>query len=269
MGRLFTFGCSMTNYWWPTWADIYGHQREHHNWGLAGLGNLGIFLQLIEAKEKHQIGNNDEVVIMWTFLGREDRYVKDQWLAGGGVHTNRFYDDLWIKRYYCDKGSLIKELGIINAAVHVLNDLKCKWTFLSTDFLIGANAFYNEKKVDYDSILKNLKYFKDYVNEKFHVLNDFKLNTEVINVYKKTFLNIRDLSLYEFLIQEYKSETPVKLLFKDPHPTPSIFLNYIRKVFPNYIISVDCENWVLEWEEKVKKIKRADESGWQVWPRRF
>ena len=37
MTRLFTFGCSFTQYWWPTWADILGYQHDfYENWGRCG-----------------------------------------------------------------------------------------------------------------------------------------------------------------------------------------------------------------------------------------
>ena len=29
MNRLFAFGCSLTFYWWPTWADILVREFDH------------------------------------------------------------------------------------------------------------------------------------------------------------------------------------------------------------------------------------------------
>jgi len=34
MGRIFTFGCSFTEYSWPTWADMILHKREGVNYGI-------------------------------------------------------------------------------------------------------------------------------------------------------------------------------------------------------------------------------------------
>ena len=50
--RLFTFGCSFTQYNWPTWADILGrslHQEgwEFHNIGRAGTGNMQIMKTIL------------------------------------------------------------------------------------------------------------------------------------------------------------------------------------------------------------------------------
>lgn len=34
MTRLFTFGCSFTKFFWPTWADILGQEFDYYeNWG--------------------------------------------------------------------------------------------------------------------------------------------------------------------------------------------------------------------------------------------
>ena len=39
-GRLYTFGCSMTSYFYPTWADILGQEFSYYeNWGEPGAGN--------------------------------------------------------------------------------------------------------------------------------------------------------------------------------------------------------------------------------------
>jgi len=40
MSRLFTFGCSYTNYRWSTWADCLAPEFDYfENWGQSGGGN--------------------------------------------------------------------------------------------------------------------------------------------------------------------------------------------------------------------------------------
>ena len=42
--RFFAFGCSFTNYYWPTWADIIGQDSNfYENWAQPGAGNHFIF----------------------------------------------------------------------------------------------------------------------------------------------------------------------------------------------------------------------------------
>jgi hypothetical protein len=44
MSRLFTFGCSFTNYRWSTWADCLAPEFDYfENWGQSGGGNHYIF----------------------------------------------------------------------------------------------------------------------------------------------------------------------------------------------------------------------------------
>jgi hypothetical protein len=71
---LFTFGCSFTEYIWPTWADILGREFEYYeNWGKAGGGNQYIFNSLIECHLRNQLTKDDTVIIRWTSPDREDR----------------------------------------------------------------------------------------------------------------------------------------------------------------------------------------------------
>jgi hypothetical protein len=240
-GRLFTFGCSLTNYYWPTWADILGRGRDYQNWGLPGLGNMGIFLQVIEAGYKHNIGPDDQVVIMWSYLGREDRYVKDRWIAPGNLI--REYDADWIEKYFCEKGSLIKELGCMAATIHVLNNWGCKWKFLSVSDLIGTSVCDTDSDID-DLIIafkeKNLEFFQKK-----------NIDKNVIETYFDVFNSLTQPSLYNFLFKTYGTITPIKLNYKDSHPTPKVFLEFVKKTFPEYTIDNDCSQWIKDWEEKV------------------
>jgi hypothetical protein len=268
--RLFTFGCSMTNYCWPTWADILGYDVDHHNWGFSGLGNVGIFLQLMEAGYKNRITKGDTVVVMWTFLGREDRYVKDKWLAGSGVHTNKVYDNNWIERYFCEKGSLIKELGCIAAAIHVLNDWGCDWKFLTTDEIVGAAAYSKGTHLDIEQSRKDLDNFVNAVEVgDFNILKNQPFDTAVMNTYIDVFKSLTRPCLYDFLLTRYGTDIPTKLKYKDPHPTPDIFLEYVKEVFPKKHISKECQDWVDGWTEKVINSNSPEDLNWHKWPQRF
>ena len=75
--RLYTFGCSFTQYFWPTWADILGQEFDYYeNWGKLGGGNQFIFNSIIECSLRNKLTPNDTVAIMWTNVTREDRYIK-------------------------------------------------------------------------------------------------------------------------------------------------------------------------------------------------
>ena len=57
--RIFAFGCSLSQYFYPTWADvaIYEYkQKGYHgeNWSRSGAGNQYIFTRLWEANTVHK-----------------------------------------------------------------------------------------------------------------------------------------------------------------------------------------------------------------------
>jgi hypothetical protein len=71
--RLFTFGCSFTNYKWQTWADIIGTQfEEFQNWGKSGAGNFFISSNLYECHSINKITKDDVVLIMFSSIDRFD-----------------------------------------------------------------------------------------------------------------------------------------------------------------------------------------------------
>lgn len=108
MHRIFIFGCSFTQYIWPTWADILEHDNNNvYNYGLSGIGNLGIFHRIIEADLRHKFTKNDSLYILWTTWQREDRFVEGRWRRHGNVYNNSFYKKDFFK-YCCDGDFFIK-----------------------------------------------------------------------------------------------------------------------------------------------------------------
>ena len=87
MKRLFTFGCSFTNYYWPTWADIISQDYDYfQNWGKIGGGNKFIYLSLVECHQRNKFTPDDTIMLMWSSQAREDRYIKDEWYTPGPVY---------------------------------------------------------------------------------------------------------------------------------------------------------------------------------------
>ena len=90
--RFFAFGCSFTNYKWPTWADIISQEfteENSFNYGCCGAGNYIITHSVMEADHFHNLGPDDLVMVMFTNFQREDRYVKNKggWLYHGNIYS--------------------------------------------------------------------------------------------------------------------------------------------------------------------------------------
>lgn len=134
--RLFVFGCSFTNYFWPTWADILRSEMPHatfYNYGVSGAGNMYIAISIIEIAEKFEFNETDLIVPMWTTYFREDRYVKDKWIVPGNIFTqSHVYNEDFVKKFACPRGYVIRDLAMITAMKHFLTLAKCDSIMLSS-----------------------------------------------------------------------------------------------------------------------------------------
>lgn len=143
MSRLYTFGCSFTQYWrWPTWADALGQEFDHfENWGLCGAGNSYILWSLIECNQRNRLNAGDEVWIMWSNTSREDRYVDNRWVEGGNIYwtTGSQLPAEYVKKFACERGYLIRDMANIAAAKQLLEHWGCKFKFLSMVPLTKTN----------------------------------------------------------------------------------------------------------------------------------
>jgi len=134
--RLFTFGCSFTNYHWSTWADCLAPEYDSfENWGQPGGGNHYIFNSVMEADQHHQFTSGDTVVVCWSSVDREDRYVEGQWHTPGNAHfaTNVFNPE-YLKTHWDERGWLIRDLAYIKAVKILLESRQgVRWKFLSME----------------------------------------------------------------------------------------------------------------------------------------
>lgn len=129
--RLFTFGCSYTQWQWPTWADImaWDLKIESQNWGIGGIGNVGIMHRILECDLKNKFDNSDLIVVLWSHWHREDRYINGEWIAVGNVFDNQVYDKTFIKKYWSLENDIIKnssaiivanKIAMINYQAHIM-----------------------------------------------------------------------------------------------------------------------------------------------------
>ena len=137
--RIFAFGCSFTEYLWPTWADIIGrsfsqqHGYEYYNFGNSGSGNYYILNSLFWADKKYNFSTDDIIMIMWSSWNREDRYILDynwnpdlrgQWTKEGGIlnavyHSKYFTEDFF--RYWSLENDIASNVLSIELARKVYN----------------------------------------------------------------------------------------------------------------------------------------------------
>lgn len=122
--RIFAFGCSMTKYAWPTWADIYGIDKTNfYNYGKSGAGNQYIATKVTEV----DINEDDLVLVMWSNHTRLDSY-KESWITPGNIYTQDTYDENIINMF-SEEGFRIRDNAIIKLTDGYLKNLKCDYKF--------------------------------------------------------------------------------------------------------------------------------------------
>jgi hypothetical protein len=219
MSRLFTLGCSFTQYWrWPTWADALGREFDHfENWGLCGAGNSYILWSLIECNQRNKLNKDDEVWVMWSNTSREDRYVGDRWLEGGNVYwsAGSALPSEYVKKFACERGYLIRDLANIAAAKQLLDHWGCRYRFLS----MVPFAKTNEQA--------GLGYNPDDVKQE---------NQDVRELYADVLNTIGPSVLDVVFKGDWQSRSGIKCNFdpkrRDFHPTPLEHVEYLEKIAP-------------------------------------
>lgn len=142
MKRLFTFGCSFTNYLWPTWSDILEKEfRSSQNWGHSGLGNRAISERVAECHANNNFTKDDVVIVQWTSHLRHDwmhfnhpRSDASAWRTKGSVYTEenlKLYSRGWIDTFWDEKAYFIHTLNHILLTQGLLNSTGCTWYMTS------------------------------------------------------------------------------------------------------------------------------------------
>jgi hypothetical protein len=81
---IYTFGSSLTKYYWPTWSDwLSVYRGPVTNLAYSGYDNVKIYWSIVD-QLKH-ITSDDQVYIMWN----------------GALTLSIWYDQDWIKKYDC------------------------------------------------------------------------------------------------------------------------------------------------------------------------
>lgn len=128
MTRIFTFGCSVTSYAWPTWPVIMSYDLKIpcYNFAHPGMGNVGIYHMVLYADMLYKFTENDIILIMWSSWSREDRFLNGDWVGGGSVFHDNFYDRKFLKKYWDHDNDVIKNASAI-IAITKMYEKNIRW----------------------------------------------------------------------------------------------------------------------------------------------
>lgn len=129
MNRLFTFGCSYTEFYWPTWSDCLSpYFNETYNYGKCGAGNSYIFNQLASIVASNKLTEKDTVIIQWSSLVREDRILPFHitYNTGGLVYNNETYDENFYLKYFNAFERAVELVSFLTSVIAMQNQVKFK-----------------------------------------------------------------------------------------------------------------------------------------------
>lgn len=235
--RFFAFGCSYTDYVWPTWADIIGVNFDvYENYGRGGASNLYILQKFLEANDTYKFNENDFIVVMFTGFGRFS-YFKNGKMQTDGEIRSYFYNtqkmgtpDESIGKFI-DGGVWSEDLGVTNSFISA-NTIKNLLTYINCSYELHLS-------IDNTHFIKEPHRFflaeeSLYFAERFYDVLDVKTSVD------------------EFLKSTYSNDD--YYVFgdngRDGHPTIQMHADYAKKYFPQYYTHLS-DNFVNEEKEKM------------------
>lgn len=236
--RVFAFGCSLTQYFYPTWADlVITHYEDKHgargsNWARSGAGNQYIATRIWEANSIHKFCKDDIILIQWTSMFREDRYheghgwscpggFNEKTLSGGQFRLNGFnyHSELqWADFLHC----VMRDCALIASTTKALASMDCR--VVTTGFRHFDEGYENfedfkpTSKLNYGNIGAILNtYRQDIKTDIVPILNYLNFGTD------QDFFDTRPRSVPK-LGKEYSGHNLPEL-----HPLPLEHLEYAQK----------------------------------------
>jgi hypothetical protein len=246
--RIFTFGCSFTNYAWSMWPEIISYDLEIplYNYGRTGAGNQFIANTICQANAKYKFNSNDLVMVCWTNVCREDRWANGGWILPGNIFTQNEYDSKWVEKFIDPLGLLMRDLASINLINNLLKTTNCQYHFLSMMNIVNGGNQWNSKKSKFNSFEK----LNPETGKNIDVLD------ELLEYYKNDIDQIQK-SFYEVLWDddiEKKLDIEWRRFngnFHDGHPWPTESLEYLKSVFVNHKFKQSTVDKVFDVENKI------------------
>lgn len=232
--RLFTFGCSFTEYEWASWANILGfelnkkYNTKFYNFGRGGAGNSYISNLISQVDQCYKFNNEDLVIVCWTSITREDRWKHDRWHCDGNIYSEytELFDDKVTDLLADNTHFLMRDLANIKFVDSLLQN-KTQYHFLSMKRIDDGGLFdtYYERLIkNYSSILQKIypSYYKILWNNDSS--QKYKINSKLLHKH-----------------------------YTDGHPSPIEHFYYLTKIF-DYKFSDDTKSIVRETQDRFKKL---------------
>lgn len=257
-GNLYTFGCSMTSYAYPTWADILGKEfSKFENWGKSSAGNAFIYNSIIECLTRNTISDDDTFIIMWSGITRTDFYHTNQW--------NCIHDLDLVNPSNCPDGFEIINYGYFSGIEKLLNAAGINFIMLCwSDYDCNSRAGQLYKStiekiinINYKPTSKKiLRYAEHDIKKLYDKLSgsDWPTFDNVFSYNSADYSHEINHEVKSFIDEVFTNKN---LYFTenviDLHPTPIEHLKIIKNTFKNIKLSQSTIDWVNTINEKLLK----------------
>jgi hypothetical protein len=221
---LFTFGCSYTEFSWPTWADLIAYDLKipFQNWGRSGAGNEYIFIKMLECDILNNFTKDDLILVNWTSWYREDRIGKfGNWKLHGNVFNNPNYDKNFLKNHHSVHNDMVK----------------------NSSWIIAANKMYD---INFQS------HMIDYVSEAEYpnlpTYNKIKMYNHLLS------------AMPEKIIFDTLSNSKFDNMSNDKHPDILCHLEHAKKIY-NYLgieMSRETDEYAHLSQDKIKTFFKSE-----------
>lgn len=239
MKRLFVFGCSFTNYSWPTWADLLSLEYDYYeNWGICGAGNRAIAERVAECHALNTFSKNDTVIVQWSSHIRHDWYKdyfnnEENTIEGWEVHHE---SPQYIKNrknfeeIFSEKAYMMHTLNMLVLIQSLLSSTNCKWHMTSLGDIrnLGYDTVFSKKAPsEFD---KKVTQSINLLDKESHILWDL---FPEFKFYKKLIWKDNSLNWLDSLFRTVKNNKDKIWIFDkdnhvDFHPTPCMHFEWLQ-----------------------------------------
>lgn len=220
--RLFTFGCSYTQWQWPTWADIiaYDLQLEYQNWGQPGIGNISIASKILECDLKNKFTKDDLILVNWSSWHRIDFVdgVTRNWHGGGNAFSNPMYPRKYLKKYWNQNNDIVK-----NCTAIIMSNKNNNIAYQSHMIDYQGRSEYGEISYDFT----HYQYLLDHLPKKhvFDATNNSRFDNTVYDIHPDILTHLNHVyKIYKSLNLEIKDKTVQQCI-----DTQAKIINKIKK----------------------------------------
>ena len=263
--RLFTFGCSLTLYHYPTWADIVSKNFSHfENWGRPSSGNNYILNALHRCHLTNKLSSDDTVIVLWSGLARIDCFQVNHW-----KHVHQQYFDLGDEHshFSCPEGYQWLSFSWMASAVHMLQNLNVNYKMFHWQPIDKHTEPYKM----YEPILNSITFAPFDANKQSYPRHRPSLSIaqnsydrmagpdwpSLQSILDNSFINtVRSLEILNEIsdfVRYLKNDPRIntKVYEIDGHPSPRSHLNWAKKYLPSYSVSQQTVDWIEDIDQKL------------------